>query len=121
MRMNMRNAIQMTMALVCLAFFAGTVAADTSYTLKSPDDRIEVQIHVTNKIRYEVALNGKLLMKDSSLALKIGDKTLGENPQVKSAKKDSVDRVLEPVIKQKFAKIREHYNELRLEMEGGYA
>src|SRR5258708_29105424 len=60
-------------------------------------------------------------MKDSNLALKIGDKTLGENPQVKSTKKDSADRLLEPVVRQKFAKIRERYNELRLEMEGGYA
>lgn len=121
MKTNMRTANQVAMALVCVAFLSGTAAADTSYTLKSPDDRIEVQIHVGNKISYDVALNGKLLMKDSTLALRIGDKTLGENPQVKSTKKDSVDRVLEPVVKQKFAKIREHYNELRMEMEGGYA
>lgn len=116
----MRNAIQSVMMFVCVAFLVGTATADTSYTLKSPDDRIEVQIHVGNRISYDVALNGKLLTRDSSLALKIGDKTLGENPQVKSTKKDSADRVLEPVVRQKFAKIREHYNELRLEMEGGY-
>ncbi len=119
--MNMRNTIPIVMALVWLVFLAGTAAADMSYTLKSPDDRIEVQIHIGNKISYDVALNGKLLMKDSSLALKIGDKTLGENPQVKSIKKDSADRLLEPVVRQKFAKIRERYNELRLEIEGGYA
>ena len=29
--------------------------------------------------------------------------------------------MLEPVVKQKFAKIREHYNQLRLEMDGNYA
>jgi alpha-glucosidase len=119
--MNIRNAIQIVTMLACAAYLAGTAAADTSYTLKSPDNRIEVQIHVTNKISYDVALNGKLLMKDSSLSLKVAGKTLGENPQVKSTKKDSADRVLEPVVRQKFAKIRERYNELRLEMEGGYA
>jgi alpha-glucosidase len=33
----------------------------------------------------------------------------------------SSDQVIEPVVRQKFAKIRDHYNELKLTMEGGYA
>ena len=37
-------------------------AADSSFTLRSPDDRIEVQIHVANRITYDVALNGKPLL-----------------------------------------------------------
>ncbi len=97
------------------------VKADANYSLKSPDNRIEVQIHVANRITYDVSLNNKLLVKGSSLSINIDGKTLGENPQVKAAKKDSADRVLEPVVRQKFAKVRERYDELRLEMEGGYA
>jgi alpha-glucosidase len=96
-------------------------AADSSFTLRSPDDRIEVQIHVANRITYDVALNGKPLLKDSSLSINISGKTLGENPQLHSTKKNSVDKMLEPVVRQKFAKIREHYNELRLDFDGGYA
>jgi alpha-glucosidase len=96
-------------------------AADSSFTLRSPDDRIEVQIHVANRITYDIALNGKPLLKDSSLSINIAGKTLGENPQLKSTKKNSVDKTLEPVVRQKFAKIREHYNELRLDFAGGYA
>jgi alpha-glucosidase len=96
-------------------------AADSNFTLRSPDDRIEVQIHVANRITYDVALNGKPLLKDSSLSINIGGKTLGENPQLKSSKENSVDKTLEPVVRQKFAKIREHYNQLRLDFDGGYA
>ena len=33
----------------------------------------------------------------------------------------SVDQMLEPLVRQKFARIREHYNELRLDTEGGLA
>jgi alpha-glucosidase len=36
-------------------------------------------------------------------------------------KQRSEDKVLEPVVRQKFAKIRENYKELRLEFDGGYA
>ncbi len=106
---------------LCLSCFGNRAAADSSYSVKSPDDRIEVQIHVTNRIAYDVLLKGKVLVKDSTLSINVDGKTLGENQQAKSSKKDSADRVLEPAIRQKFAKIRERYNELRLEMAGGYA
>src|SRR5229473_464570 len=115
------NASKIMFVLIGGMLAGSGALADTSYSLKSPDNRIEVQIRVTNKISYDVVLNGKLLMEDSSLSLKIAGKTLGENPQVKSTRKDRADRMLEPVVRQKFAKIRERYNELRLEMEGGYA
>lgn len=105
-------------AIVCTGTFA---MADANYSLKSPDNRIDVAIHVAKKITYDVSLNGRLLMKDSSLSINFDGKTLGDNPQVKSTKKDSLDKVLEPVVRQKSAKIREHYNELKLEMDGGYA
>jgi hypothetical protein len=32
---------------LCPSCFANRAAADSSYSVKSPDDRIEVQIHVT--------------------------------------------------------------------------
>ena len=102
-------------------FFGSQASAESSYTLRSPDSRIEVQIRLASRITYNVSLNNKLLMKDSTLSINIDGKMHGENPQVKSTKKDSVDKVLEPVVRQKFAKIRERYNELRLELEGGYA
>src|SRR5262245_49487614 len=117
-----KQAARILIATVCaFDFISSARAADARLSLRSPDDRIEVQIHVSNRITYDVSVNNKLLLKDSSLALKIADRTLGENPQLKSSKKDSVDKVLEPVVRQKFAKIREHYNELRLDFDLGYA
>ncbi|HYK38512.1 MAG TPA: glycoside hydrolase family 97 protein [Candidatus Eremiobacteraceae bacterium] len=115
------SGIKFVALLLVAVFFGGRASADSSYSLKSPDNRIEVQIHVAKKISYDVLLNNKVLLKDSTLAINIDGKTLGENPQVKSTKKDSADKILEPVVRQKFAKIREWYNELKLEMDGGYA
>ena len=116
-----RLVIRKFVSLVGLALLAaGAAMADTNYSLRSPDNRIDVAIRVAKKITYDVSLNGRLLMKDSTLGINIEGKALAENPQVKSAKKDSVDKVLEPVVRQKSAKIREHYNELRLEMDGSW-
>ena len=41
--------------------------------------------------------------------------------KVKSAKERSVDQMLDPPVRQKFARIRDHYNELRIDTEDGLA
>ena len=102
-------------------FVAGQAVAQSSHSLHSPDQRIEVRIRLADRIRYDVLLNGKLLIQASTLSLKTSSTTLGLNPRVKDAKKRSVDQWLEPVVRQKFAKLRESYHEVRLEMEGNYA
>src|ERR1700758_5387661 len=111
---------KVTDVVLLAALLAPISYADSSFTLRSPDDRIEVQIHLANRITYDVALNGKPLLKASSPSITIAGKTPGENPQLQSTRKNSVDKTLEPVVRQKFAKIREHYNELRLDLDGGY-
>ena len=46
---------------------------------------------------------------------------LGLQPKVIQAKPRFMDQVVEPVVRQKFAQIRDRYNELRLKMDGGYS
>ena len=121
----MSSLRQMSLPLLTLfaAFLAlATIApAQSSYDLRSPDNRIEVRIRTAPVLRYDVLLNGRALMQDSTLSLDIDHTTLGVNPKIRSAKKRTCDQTLEPPVRQKFAKIREHYNELRLEMDGNYA
>jgi alpha-glucosidase len=95
--------------------------AQSHYSLRSPDRRIEVTIQTGDRIRYSVLLNGKPLLQDATLSITIDQKTLGLEPRVKATKERSVDQVIEPPVRQKFARVREHFNELRLEMEGDYA
>jgi alpha-glucosidase len=106
-----------------LLLFSGAnpAAAQSSHSLRSPDQRIEVRIRLADRIRYDVLLNGKPLLQDSMLSVKTSSTTFGLNPRVKDAKNRSVDQWIEPVVRQKFAKLREKYNEVRLEMEGNYA
>jgi alpha-glucosidase len=94
--------------------------AQTSYSVFSPDRRIEVRIRTADRIRYDVLFKGVPLLEDSTLALDVNHVVLGVGAQVTTAKESSYDHTVEPVIRQKFAKIRENYNELRLEMAGDY-
>jgi alpha-glucosidase len=95
--------------------------AQASYDLRSPDKRIEVRIRTAHGVRYDVVLNGRAVLQDSSLSMDVDHKVLGREVKVTGSKERHEDQMLEPVVRQKFAKIRDNYNELRLDMEGGYA
>jgi alpha-glucosidase len=95
--------------------------AQSSYDLKSPDGRIEVRIRTAGQINYDVVLRGTPLIEKALLSLDVEHKKLGIEPKVVNAKQRSSDEIVEPVVRQKFAKIRDHYNELKLTMDGSYA
>src|SRR5262245_44161624 len=112
---------QALLILAPICWLAGDIVAQSSHSLHSPDKRIEVKIRTGDRLRYDVVLNGRALLQDSTLSINIDQKTLGLEPKVKTAKARSHDQMVEPAVRQKTAKIRENYNELRLEMEGDYA
>jgi alpha-glucosidase len=108
--------------ILLIAFLASTtLIAQSSYDLKSPDNRIEVRIRTSGQLRYDVLLRGNALLENSTLSLDVEHKKLGVQPKVTGAKQRSNDQKVEPVVRQKFAKVRDHYNELRLTLDGGYA
>ena len=106
--------------LAFLAVASTALAAQSSYDLKSPDTRIEIRVRTSGQLRYDLLLRGNALLENSTLSLDVEHKKLGLQPKVNSAKQRSNDQVVEPVVRQKFAKIRDRYNELRLTMDGGY-
>ncbi len=108
-----------TLLLLLAPFFAlaGNAAAQSSYSLRSPDKRIEVKIRTGASMQYDVLVNGKVLLQNSTLSINVDRTQLGRNVKVKAAKERSVDQMLEPQVRQKFAKIRDNYNELRIDTE----
>jgi alpha-glucosidase len=105
-----------------LLFTTTTVSAHVpvDYDLQSPDKRIQIKLHLGERLSYDVVVGGKTVLVNCSLSLDVDHKQLGLNPQVKATKLGSVDRELQAVVPQKSAKVRENYKELRLELEGAY-
>jgi alpha-glucosidase len=100
---------------------SGNLCAQNSYVLRSPDKRIELRLRTAGDLRYDVVLNGRAVLENATLSLDVEHKKLGVQPKVLDAKRRSNDQVVEPVVRQKFAKIRDHYNELRVTFDGNYA
>src|SRR3954464_2491418 len=108
--------------LTVLSIFAArTLVGQSSYDLRSPNKRIEVRIRTAGTLRYDVVLNGKALLENSTLSLDVEHKKLGVDAKVIEAKERSYDQLVKPAVRQKFAQIRDNYNELRIAMDGGYA
>jgi alpha-glucosidase len=111
-------------ALLVAALSSGQLPAATdapAHTLSSPDGRIAVTIRIADRIVYDAAIDDSPVLRNCTLSLRIDQTTLGLAPVVRTATPRSVDGMIAPAVRQKAAAIRERYNELRLEMEGGYA
>jgi alpha-glucosidase len=117
----MKIFASLLLSVLLIAVFRESGVAQASYDLHSPDGRIEIRIRTNGQIRYDVVLKGRAVLENCTVTLDAEHTKLGLQPKVMDAKPRSFDQVVEPVVRQKFAKIRDHYNELRLSMDGGYA
>jgi len=104
-----------------ILFCTTTVMSQSSYDLRSPDNRVEIRIRTAGRVKYDVLYKGNVLLQDCTLSLNVDHQVLGVSLKVASAKKSSHDQIEVPVVRQKFSKVRDRYNELRLTMDGGYA
>ena len=109
------------LSIVLAILFSFTVwgVAQQSYSVDSPDGRVEIKVHVADRISYDVYFKGKELLAESRLSVNIDHAVLGATPKIASTKERSSDEILEPVVRQKFAKIRDNFHELRLQLEDG--
>ena len=109
-----------TLAIISASLIHQAVA-QSSYDLRSPDGRIEVRIRTADRLSYDLILKGTAVLENSTMSLDVDHEKLGVHPKVTEAKPRTSDEMVTPVVRQKFAKIRDHYNEVRLTMEGGYS
>jgi alpha-glucosidase len=107
--------------LLGLLLLAAPAFAQSTQQLRSPDGRIEIQIRVSERIYYSVLFHGRPLLRDSTLSLRVDQQNLGVNPKLAAAGTRTVNQVIDVPVPRKSTRIREAFNELRLEMEGSYA
>ena len=98
-----------------------SATAQSDYTLRSPDQRIQVRVRAADRLSYDILLNGAPLLQNSTLSMNINHVNLGAQPRVRATKQRAENKEIISPVPQKSARIREHYNELKLEMEGDYS
>src|SRR5437660_8704733 len=103
-RMNIRiqTSIPLLTLLAAMLATATSAPAQSSFDLRSPDNRIEIRIRTVPAVRYDLLLKGRALLQDCTLSLDVDHKTLGVDSKVRSSKKRSYDQTVEPAVHQKF-------------------
>ena len=89
--------------------------------LRSPDGHIEVTVSTGARLTYDVSFDGKPLLAHATLAMDVEHQKLGIEPHIEHVERASVDRKVEPVVRQKAAVLPEKYNQLRLTFAGHFA
>ena len=119
-----------TMAIVLFAAASGVAHAQTAAprpaigppAVTSPNGALVVTIGTEGQVTWAVTHRGRTVIEPSPIAMTLGDgRVLGEKPAVSRTATRSADQVLKPVVRQKRAEVRDHYNERHIEFAGSYA
>ena len=95
----------------CLLFFYGSFSKE--YKVESPNKKIEATIKLDSQIQIKVMLQNQLLFTLNNVALNVeGQDFTAGIKKVRSANARSVNEVIIPTIKEKYAEIVDAYNEL---------
>lgn len=93
-----------------------SVSANT-YSLKSPDGKIEITVSADKQIRYSVSVNGYRFLEPSLISIVTNGQTRITGQGIVNTLETNHDEVITPVVKQKSNRIRDHYNLLRLDLQ----
>ena len=106
-----------SLSFIC---FAIAVQAQQTFTLASPDKKTEIRLAVADSVYYEVLVDQKNVVKKSAIFLKT-DFNQGNSWKVSKSQKNSINQVLQPVVRQKNKEICDQYNQLRLNFKNDLA
>lgn len=112
----MKYLLSLSIALILV----NTNSFAQKYQLHSPDGKLRVSIVINSRIAYEVSYKGKEIISPSDIAMVLKSKSLGIMPQVIGIERQKTNKVI-TCLNCKFAKLSDHYSQLRILFRGHYA
>lgn len=117
LKMN-KNSIHRSIWIVCIALLTGlTATAEKTYKLTSPNSNVEVNVHVGEKIQYEISFNKTQIINPSAVSFAFANApVLGNNMLVNDVKEWTENSTWKPVLK-RFETISNHFNGLLIKLQ----
>ncbi|OBP16266.1 hypothetical protein A5320_02320 [Rheinheimera sp. SA_1] len=115
-----RGSAVFVAVLYCGLWSAG-LAAET-FSLKSPDGRLELKVDNDKQLQYQLYVDGQQLIKPSVINLSFADGVqFGANAELLNQQRSTVDEEVAPEVRVRTAMIRNHYHELTLEFKQNFS
>jgi len=107
--------------LILFLFVPGIqILAQNQFTLKSPNEKLQVDISTGNIIEYSVSHNNDLMLAKSPISMVLEDGlTFGINSKLSGSSNKSVNQIIDATV-YKRKSIPDNYNELTLKFEEGF-
>jgi len=106
-------------ALFCMSLGLTMSAEVKSYELLSPDSTIRIGVKTTDRVYYDVSVDGKEVMWYAPISMDTNQGLLGANPVVLRADRREVNTTIQTVWGHR-SEVPDRFHELRLVFEGGY-
>lgn len=107
--------------LIGLVLCQADILAQKQFTLKSPDNKIEVNISIGKTIEYSVFHQGDMMLDRSVASMTLGDGfNYGVDAKLEKSSTRTINQTIDAFIYKK-NKIEDHYNELFLKFKGDYS
>jgi alpha-glucosidase len=108
-------------ALVSILWLSSAIVPAQDLVLLSPDGATRLTVAVGETVTYSVSRHGRSLLHPSQIALELDSRTFGLRSRIEKTDRKTVSQEISPVVREKFATIREAYNELRIDFRGDYS
>lgn len=109
--------MKLLLNLLLLFLFLNISTYSKEFKVSSPNLKIEIIITAAEKLSYKILFEGKEITVENGISINLGNTILGNNSTLVKSETETVNRILNPVVKQKFASIIDHYNQLELFFE----
>ena len=107
---------------VILILFLSIYANAKTYTLTSPDGKIEVKVETGTLVTYDVTMDGETVISPSAISMELDNGLkIGEQAKVRKVRRKNVDEMLTPIVARKYKHVRDRYNEMILQFKGRYS
>jgi alpha-glucosidase len=107
------------LSLVALILTTSLWAGPESFEVRSPDESIVIGIRLTDRIYYNISVDGDEVMWYSPLSMHTSKGVFGHHPKVREHNLKLVDDAIQPTWGNRRT-VRDHYCELTLVFDGGY-
>jgi alpha-glucosidase len=113
---------KITLLVLLASFFYSTIIFPQNFTLKSPDEKLEVTIQIADEISWSAVYDNKVAVAEAAISMQTGDGLfIGSNPKLTDHEQTEVDETIHVAVPLKNARIKDHYRQHSFHFEGNYS
>jgi alpha-glucosidase len=118
----MRIILFFILSICSVLSFGADIPKPRSFRLMSPDNKVQVDMQIADKLEYSVSYESDLVLLPSEVSMKFQSGLIADNyPKLLNYTEESVNHIIYPLIRQKRKEIPDVYNEMELVFRENYS